>query len=817
MITKHGIVLIWFLGSLIITCVAVDTITLGQSIRDGNISETLVSAGGNFELGFISGTNGRRYLGIWFKKIPISNVVWIANRKAPISNSSGVLQLTNNSVLILSNGSGGGVLWSTNTTRSVRNPIAQILDDGNFVVRDRNDDSPDNFLWQSFDYPCDTMLPGMKLGRDVVTGFDRFLTAWKSSVDPSPGSYTYQMDPHGYPQPFVFKDSSIELFRDGPWNGYWFSGTPLLPDDTRAEFFLNDKEMYFTYETGDVPTRRTLDINGNILRLNWNNVTNTWETYHTKPNDKCDHYAVCGEFGICSLVTSVQCHCLKGFVPKSHIDWYDREQFRDGCVRSGPLNCSINNGFIKYSDVKLPDTRSAWYNTTMTLKECKFKCLQNCSCTAYASLNLKDKESGCLLWFGALMDVKDLNGPGQDLYLRAASDSGDRKKVIWIAIGSSLLAVLLICGTMIFVLRKKRMKERKRRFFKTRKVKKDSNNNNKDKEKSELPIFAFSVVEQATNSFSQKSKLGEGGFGPVYKGLLGTGEEIAVKRLSRKSKQGLNEFKNEALFIARLQHRNLVRLIGCCVEAEERILIYEYMPNKSLDRFIFGETSKSILDWTKRFEIIKGIARGLLYLHEDSRLRIVHRDLKASNVLLDFEMNPKISDFGLARSFDGNDCEAMTTSVVGTYGYMPPEYVIDGVFSVKSDVYSFGVLVLEILSGKRNRGFNHSDHQHNLVGHTWMLFRDNKTLDIVEPLIRNPKFEYEMRRAIHLGLLCVQQHPEDRPSMSFVTAMLSGDSKLPEPKEPGFYFERIMPQYSVSSTPHSSTHNEITMTLFSGR
>ncbi|KAJ1276175.1 hypothetical protein BS78_05G194000 [Paspalum vaginatum] len=281
---------------------------------------------------------------------------------------------------------------------------------------------------------------------------------------------------------------------------------------------------------------------------------------------------------------------------------------------------------------------------------------------------------------------------------------------------------------------------------------------------SEFTIYDFSQVLEATNNFSEENKLGQGGFGPVYKGAFPNGVEIAVTRLASHSGQGLTEFKNEIQLIAKLQHTDPVRLLGCCYQGQEKLLVYEYLPNKSLDFFIFDETRRALVDWNKRLRIIDGTAQGLLYLHKHSRLRVIHRDLKAGNILLDHEMNPKISDFGLAKIFSTNDTEGNTRRIVGTYGYMAPEYASEGLFSIKSDVYSFGVLVLEIVSGKRTSSFHRYGEFINLLGHAWQMWKDETWHQLVDSsLLGNESYTPEMMRCINIALLCVQENATDRP------------------------------------------------------
>ncbi|CAI8594886.1 unnamed protein product [Vicia faba] len=296
-------------------------------------------------------------------------------------------------------------------------------------------------------------------------------------------------------------------------------------------------------------------------------------------------------------------------------------------------------------------------------------------------------------------------------------------------------------------------------------------------------LFDLHTLQLATNFFSELNQLGRGGFGPVFKGLMPNGEQVAIKKLSLESRQGVREFTNEVRLLLRIQHKNLVTLLGCCAEGPEKMLVYEYLPNKSLDHFLFDE--KRSLDWTTRFQIVTGITRGLLYLHEEAPERIIHRDIKASNILLDEKLNPKISDFGLARLFPGEDTHVQTFRISGTHGYMAPEYALRGYLSVKTDVFSYGVLVLEIVSGRKNHDVKLGSEKADLLSYAWKLYQGGKSMDLIDQSIGKYNGD-EAAMCIQLGLLCCQASVVERPDMNSVHLMLSSDSfTLPRPSKPG--------------------------------
>ncbi|XP_050363587.1 receptor-like serine/threonine-protein kinase SD1-8 [Argentina anserina] len=741
-----------------------DTLTPEETLTN---NQTLVSAGRTFELGFFSDDfSGNHYIGIWFKADK-NNVVWVGNREIPMSDSSGILHIRSGNLVYTDRRRVPWLLNSESVATAI-NTTATLLDTGNFVLKDEKSGI---VLWQSFDNPTDTYLPGMKLGWSALNtnqpNFHAFVS-WVGPQNPARGLFTLSTDRINLTTMQVWRGDNVQM-DIGFWNGHelWF-----IFDNSSSENDYN----FSRHSTAD---EAYFNFSGNKkYDLVW---------FVMASRGTLDQY-----FMVDGKISSVS-HAL-----------CDNSTGR--CLTSLPSMCEDGDSF---SEVKgsLPSTFNIGA-INMGGSDCETFCKSNCSCTAFAS---QQSDQECQLYYGSKQDLLKtiVKGPGIIHIRGTVATNGNRKWKLGLALAVPLafLLVLIAVSLCCYLHWRKGHKEdsvpegiinlgQVSLFQMTTNVSPVQQNALRGAHKMELgrqkdqdlPLFSFSTIQNATNYFAESNKLGEGGYGPVYKGkLLVEGQEIAVKRLSKVSRQGSVEFKNEVSVICKLQHRNLVRLLGCCIEAEESILVYEYMPNKSLDFFIFDSTKRLVLDWRKRVHIVEGIAQGLLYLHKYSRLRIIHRDLKTSNILLDSDMNPKISDFGMARIFGDNDTRGKTSRIVGTFGYMSPEYAMDGLFSEKSDVFSFGVILLEIISGKKNIAFFEADHTLNLLGKAWTLWREGAGMELMDSTLHASCSNNEVIRYIQMGLLCVQERAIDRPTMSDVVSLLSNQSfALPFPKEPAF-------------------------------
>uniref|UniRef100_A0A0E0LZM8 non-specific serine/threonine protein kinase n=1 Tax=Oryza punctata TaxID=4537 RepID=A0A0E0LZM8_ORYPU len=809
--TQAVTVILLFLLSLPL-CASDDRLAVGKTLSPG---ATLVSDGGAFAMGFFSPSNSSGlYLGIWYNNVPKLTVVWVADQLAPITDhpSSSKLTMANDSNLVLSDVA-GRVLWRTNVTAEVNSSsaVAVLVNSGNLVLRLPDDTA----LWQTFEHPSDVFMAGMKLGIDYRTNSGMRIVFWKSAGDPSPGSFSFGVDPERPLQAKIWNGSRVH-WRSSMWTGYMVDSNYQKGGKSAiyTAVVYTDDEIYasFTLSVGAPPMHYLMSYSGDLHLQSWSNVSSAWVTNARFPRRDCSLFGYCGAFGYCGNSTGgagasvSMCHCLEGFEPASGDDW-SRGDFSLGCRQKEAVRCG--DGFAEFPDMKLPDGYTLVGN--MNSDECAAACRRNCSCVAYAYANLSSSTrrdpTRCLMWGGELLDMEKVNESwgdfGETLYLRmAGAGRGTKTSAVKFALPIVLASILIPTCILICVPKFKEMivkydgKNNKKRALRVLSIS-DEFGKEIPAQDLDFPFVEYKETATATDNFSEASMIGKGGFGKVYKGVIG-GREVAIKRLSSCSEQGVVEFRNEVLLIAKLQHRNLVRLVGCSIEGDEKLLIYEFMANKSLDAYLFR------------------VARGLLYLHQDSRLTVIHRDLKASNILLDTEMNPKISDFGMARIFGDNQQNGITRRVVGTYGYMAPEYAMGGIFSMKSDVYSFGVLLLEIVSGSRISSTDFIEDFPNLSIYAWNLWNEGKAKNMIDPSIVASCLD-EVMLCIHVGLLCVQENLNDRPLMSSVMFILeNGSNSLPAPNRPAYFAQRdIKMEQPRDDTLNSN--NTVTLTVMEGR
>lgn len=427
---------------------------------------------------------------------------------------------------------------------------------------------------------------------------------------------------------------------------------------------------------------------------------------------------------------------------------------------------------------------------TLDERSCR-ACLENASASILGCL---PSSEGRALNTGCFMRYSDTN------FLNKEPGNGSSKGtviIIVVSVVSSLVVVGVVVAIGIYLWKRRYIEMKRRGANEARKLVRTLNDSSLN--------FKYSTLEKATGAFDEANKLGQGGFGSVYKGVLPDGREIAVKRLFFNNRHRAADFYNEVNMISTVEHKNLVRLLGCSCAGPESLLVYEFLPNRSLDRFIFDQNKGKALNWDKRYEIITGTAEGLAYLHMNSNIRIIHRDIKASNILLDSRLRPKIADFGLARSFQ-EDKSHISTAIAGTLGYMAPEYLAHGQLTEKVDVYSFGVLILEIVTGRQNNRNRTAEYTDSLVTLAWKKFQAGTIEELYDSNLmlhnhHNVNVKYDVLRAVHVGLLCTQENPSLRPIMSKALQMLTTEERLPPPSNPPFMDEQTMELFDTCEDP----------------
>ncbi|MED6216352.1 hypothetical protein PIB30_006995 [Stylosanthes scabra] len=399
------------------------------------------------------------------------------------------------------------------------------------------------------DYPTDTYFPGMKVGRDLKNGLDWGLKSWKSQDDPSPGDISWGLVLSGYPE-FSIMNGTTKICRIGPRNGMYFTGytNQKFQSGFELTYVSNKDEIFYTYSSNNVISRVVINsTTSSLIQYVWMEKQQNWDIYYLLPGDVCDTYGLCGTNSNCITTDPHICQCLKGFSP---IAW-NSSHWDQGCVRNEPLSCngtSNSDGFVKYTSLKQPDTQHTKLDENVNLDECRNLCLKNCSCMAFANSDIRRGGSGCVMWFGDLIDLKLFPNGEQILYIRMPASElelqhGHKRRVIIASTIAAICGVLLLCMYVIYRVRRNIAEKSKTEDYTDKGYMKDT----------DLPLFDLLTINISTNKFSFNNKIGQGGFGPAYKGKLADGQEIAVKRLSHSSGQGMAEFITEVKLISKLK------------------------------------------------------------------------------------------------------------------------------------------------------------------------------------------------------------------------------------------------------------------------
>lgn len=731
-------------GSLLATSATADTI-LGKGIS-GN--KTLVSKSGGFELGFFPPGLGIYYfLGVRFRNMTgNSPTFWLGDRVFITDLLGASLEIFGDSLYIKENGA--SLWWSPSPSPSPGGnvssaSVAVLLNNGNLVVRDQGNSSL--VLWQSFDYPGDAMLPGARLGLHKDTGknvsltFQSFSHNGSLSVDPT-------------------RRNGFVLTTDGHDNRGTFPDWMVSSQDNGSSLLLSHREgpnstEFLQFHLGQVSLMRYSEPDPAA------NGTGGWAARWSFPSDCKSGGFFCGDFGACK--SSGKCGCVDGFTPSYPVEW-GLGYFVTGCSRYLPLSCETehDDSFVPLDKVQgLP--YNAQDEVAGTDQDCRAACRSKCYCIAYSYGH------GCKLWYHNLYNLSLASRPPYSkIYLRLGSKLRNKQGLQ--TRGIALLATGLICFASLVLIMVLLWRFRRNSF-----------GGEKFEVEGPLVVYSYEQIKKATMNFSDK--IGEGGFGSVFRGTMPGSTVIAVKNLKVLG-EAEKQFRTEVQTLGVIQHNKLVRLLGFCVMGDRRLLVYEYMPNGSLDAHLFADKS-GLLSWNVRYQIALGIAKGLAYLHEECEDCIIHFDIKPENILLDAEFCPKIADFGMAKLL-GREFNSALTTMRGTVGYLAPEWLSGLPITKKADVYSFGIVLFEIISGRRSTKMMQFGNHRYFPLYAAAQVNEGEIRCLLDARLEGDANVKELDILCRVACWCIQDRENDRPSMGQVVHMLEGVVNIDMPPIP---------------------------------
>ncbi|CAD5332525.1 unnamed protein product [Arabidopsis thaliana] len=742
-------------------------IGLGSKLKASEPNRAWVSANGTFAIGFTRFKPTDRFLlSIWFAQLPGDpTIVWSPNRNSPVTKEA-VLELEATGNLVLSDQN--TVVWTSNTSNhGVESAV--MSESGNFLLLG-TEVTAGPTIWQSFSQPSDTLLPNQPL-----------TVSLELTSNPSPSrhghyslkmlqqhtslslglTYNINLDPHanysywsGPDISNVTGDVTAVLDDTGSFKivygessigAVYVYKNPV--DDNRN--YNNSSNLGLT--KNPVLRRLVLENNGNLRLYRWDNDMNgssQWVPEWAAVSNPCDIAGICGN-GVCNLdrtKKNADCLCLPGSVKLP--DQENAKLCSDNSSLVQECESNINrNGSFKISTVQETNyyfsERSVIENISdiSNVRKCGEMCLSDCKCVA-SVYGLDDEKPYC--WILKSLNFGGFRDPGSTLFVKTRanesypsnSNNNDSKSHRKRTLKRAAKNSLILCDSPV--------------------------------------SFTYRDLQNCTNNFSQL--LGSGGFGTVYKGTVAGETLVAVKRLDRALSHGEREFITEVNTIGSMHHMNLVRLCGYCSEDSHRLLVYEYMINGSLDKWIFSsEQTANLLDWRTRFEIAVATAQGIAYFHEQCRNRIIHCDIKPENILLDDNFCPKVSDFGLAKMM-GREHSHVVTMIRGTRGYLAPEWVSNRPITVKADVYSYGMLLLEIVGGRRNLDMSYDAEDFFYPGWAYKELTNGRSLKAVDKRLQGVAEEEEVVKALKVAFWCIQDEVSMRPSMGEVVKLLEGTS-----------------------------------------